>query len=630
MKWFFLFSALPCFSCLAGPASHPATQDTDKLLSMARLIDQQVAAFYRAQKLPVPEVVDDATFLRRSFLVTVGRVPSVEEALPFIEIDSPAKRTMLLQYLLETPGYASHMTNWAFDLLRVTDRATGQTTPMAPYRHWIRQAMLDNMPWDTFAHKLLASTGDGWDPETAAVGYYTRDRGMPLDNLSNTMRIFHGERMECAQCHDDPFGTSERHDFYQLAAFTHGQEPLSRSAMQPIWEEWNDETKRDTEEYQVARLLWNQVFSASLGSGGEGRIPLPQDYQYRDAKPGELVGARTPYGKVTRLSERKEHTDGRKQLADWIIQKSRERFAGVIANRMWERVMGVGLYTPVDEYKKPADTHHPELARLLERMMIELQYDLRAFQHVLLLTRTFQFATNPDDSKMEGGDDFHGRKIARLSAEQVWDSLVTLARGNPDYLPISPLDTRIQLGERSLDLGEKTMPILSKEVLAIRDEAEMREYFDQLLVAARNSGDLERPQEMMKAAPRGAPGGLMRASELPSPAPRDHLLYLFGASDREVVEAASREPNVSQVLSVMNGFVQAHIVNRDDADLYRCLEGVHDEEDQVRRLYLVILNRSPTHEELLWMSDEIRERGRNGIRNVAAALIMSSEFLFLQ
>ena len=66
---------------------------------------------------------------------------------------------------------------------------------------------------------------------------------------------------------------------------------------------------------------------------------------------------------------------------------------------------------------------------------------------------------------------------------------------------------------------------------------------------------------------------MVRASELPSPAPRDHFLYLFGASDREVVDASSRDPNVGQVLSLMNGFVQSKLVNSAGAHLYKCLEG---------------------------------------------------------
>jgi hypothetical protein len=608
------------------PASLP---DITKLREMALRIDQQVAAFYRNQKLPVPAVTDDATFLRRSFLVTIGRVPSVEESLPFLEMEDAAKRTMLIDYLLQSPGYSSHMTNWAFDLLRVTDRGADRSIPLAPYRHWIRQSIRDNMPWNEFTHKLLASSGDAWDPASAAVGYYTRDRGMPLDNLSNTMRIFLGERMECAQCHDDPFGTMERHDFYQLAAFTHGQQPLSRRAIQPVWDEWNDEKNRNTHEYRVAQMLWDQIFNASLGSGGTGRIPLPQDYQYRDGKPGEIVGARTPYGKPTRMSDRQQHDDGREKFAEWITSRTDKRFAGVIANRMWKRIMGRGLYEPVDEYKKTSETHHPVLAQLLEDLMIELKYDLRSFQHVLLLTRTFQFDTNPDASKIESGDDFHGRKIARLTAEQIWDSLLTLAIGDPDKLPPASLDTRVRINGRPVLTGQKTMPELSREVLAIKDPSDMRKYFNKLVADIGSGGD-SASTSMMQQGRTYSSSSLVRASELPSPAPRDHLLYLFGSSDREVVDAASSEPNVSQVLSLMNGFVQDKLINNPDANFYQCLEGTTTDEQKIRRLYLTILNRPPSSEELQWMTEELQQSGPQAPRNIAAALIMCSEFLFLQ
>ena len=73
--------------------------------------------------------------------------------------------------------------------------------------------------------KLAAPTcaatagGGSSDPATAAVGYYTRDRGMPLDNLANSMRIFLGSRMECAQCHDHKYDPFTQRDFYQLYAF---------------------------------------------------------------------------------------------------------------------------------------------------------------------------------------------------------------------------------------------------------------------------------------------------------------------------------------------------------------------------------------------------------------------------
>ena len=609
-------------------------QEDPKFIKQAALrIDQHIASFYRAKNLAVPKVADDATFLRRAFLVSVGRIPTAEEALAFLEIEDPAKRESLVDYLLKSKGYSSHMANWAFDLLRLTDGRSGSTANNEPYRHWVRTAISNNMPWNEFTRQLVASSGDGWDPDSAAVGYYTRDRGMPLDNLSNTMRVFLGTRMECAQCHDDPYGATERHDFYQLAAFTHGQTTVGQNNMESLWRELRDGDRSQSEEYRLAQVLWDRVYGMSLGGGGVGQIPLPADYQYRDATPGEVVGARTPFGQTVRMSEKRVESDGRKKLATWIVAKTADQFPAVIANRMWKRVMGNGVYEPVDEFIPADKSTYPDLVRFLGTLMVELDYDLRAFQHVLLLTRTFQFGANPNPSSIEGGDDFHGRKIERLSAEQIWDSLVTLAAGDPDKQPARSLDNRIFVGGRPVLVGKKDMAQLSKEVLALKSEDELRSYFSKLFkeVQSASSGS-ENPGSMMamNAVRTYNKDAKVRASELPSPAPRDHFLYLFGASDREVVDAFSREPNVGQVLSLMNGFVQRELVNQPAAHLYKSLEGATTDKEKIRRLYIAVLNRPPSDEEMSWMLDEVKTQGDAGYRNIVSALVMSSEFLFLQ
>lgn len=605
-----------------------AANEAVDLRKAALRVDQQVAAFYRAKNLPVPAVTDDFTFLRRVFLVTVGRLPTVREAVEFVETDDPAKRATLVDYLMASPGYGSHMANWAFDLLRVTDRQANSETDLAPYRQWVRNAMAANIPWDEFTRRLLSSSGGGWVPGNEPVGYYVRDRGMPLDNLSNTMRIFLAARMECAQCHDDPFGDSKRHDFYRLAAFTHGQEPYRRGLMQPVWDRFTTDESRNTPEYRIAKVLWDQVYGLSLGGGGDGRIPLPGDYQYRDGQPGEIVAGRTPFGKTVRMSDRDDAKNGREKFADWVVTRTDDRFAAVIANRMWSRVMGQPFHSPVDEYVPPEKSHHPEMARLLTALMIECRYDLKKFQHILLLTRTFQFTTNPQPSIVEAGDDFHGRKVRRMTAGQIWDSLVTLIAGNPDALPLRRLDTRPRLHGGAVDLG-KPMPQLAKEVLDLKSSEEVTRYFQQLVSTSTKSA--KGGGEMM-AGDAKAPSddALVRASELPSPVPRDHFLYLFGASDREVVEAGSREPNVSQVLSLMNGVVQERLVKRKDSQLYQSLAGITDPAQKVRRLYLGILSRPPSDEEMRWMTAEIAERGEAGVANIISALVMSSEFLFIQ
>ena len=97
-----------------------------------------------------------------------------------------------------------------------------------------------------------------------------------------------------------------------------------------------------------------------------------------------------------------------------------------------------------------------------------------------------------------------------------------------------------------------------------------------------------------------------------------------------MVDGASRDPNVGQVLSLMNGFVQDRLVGNPDAHVYKCLAGAGSDREKVRRLYVSILNRPPGNEEMAWMLEEIKNSGDKGIPNIVSALVMSSEFLFLQ
>ncbi|MFD0893447.1 DUF1549 domain-containing protein [Luteolibacter ambystomatis] len=637
VRWTMAVLGLVAAAPLACGQGMKAPKDDPAYLKKAALtIDQHVANWYRKQKLPVPATTDDATYLRRVFLVTIGRIPTGEEARDFLDISDPNKRQELVNYLLNSPGYGSHLTNWTFDLLRLTDqRIGGGGASMAPYRDWVRRAVDSNMPWDEFVRRLLASNGDGWDPQTASVGYYTRDRGMPLDNIANSMRIFLASRMECAQCHDNhasPDEKPERKDFYELAAFTNGQGELNQKLMQPLWSELTRQDERRGPEYSVAQVMWDRVYGMSLAGGGSGRIALPQDYQaeYHNGKPGDLVGGRTPFGKIVLMSDRRDENNGREKLADWVVSKTGPQFPSNIANRMWKRVMGKAVYEPVDTYVEAEKSNYPELMGYLQQLMVDLQFDMKAYQRVLLYTRTFQFATNPDTSIVPGGDDFHGRKIERLSSEQIWDSLITLSGGNPDLKPRRTLDDRIYVGGKPVLVGKKNMIQVSKEVLALQKESDVRAYFQKLLQDVKSDGGGGGESMMMSGIHTYNKDAQVRASELPSPAPGDHFLYLFGQSNREVVDASSREPNVGQVLSLMNGFVQRQLVNNPKAALYKTLEGATSNDEKIRRLYLAILSRPPTDQEMGWMLDEVKSSPERGYRNIVSALVMSSEFLFLQ
>jgi hypothetical protein len=195
----------------------------------------------------------------------------------------------------------------------------------------------------------------------------------------------------------------------------------------------------------------------------------------------------------------------------------------------------------------------------------------------------------------------------------------------------------VHLRGRPVLVGKKNMIELSKEVLAIKSDSDMRAYFNNLVKEIRSDKNSESPSKggdsMMSMGSEVVSynkDARVRASELPSPAPRDHFLYLFGQSDRMVVEGASKEPNVGQVLSLMNGFVQRQLVSNSSAHLYKSLEGTKSDSEKIRRLYLAILSRPPSEEEMGWMMEEVKSQGEEGYRNIVSSLVMSSEFLFLQ
>ncbi len=604
----------------------------EKLLAAARQIDIRVAKIFKKKGLGIPRDASDPVFLRRSFLLAVGRIPTVEEARVFLESDDPNKRFLLARYLMHSKGYESHMGNWLVDMLRVRENFQNGRSA-APYMQWVRQAVNDNQPFDDIARELLSAQGGIW--ENGAVGYYIRDKGMPLDNMSNSMRLFLGTRMECAQCHDHPFDDWERMDFYRLAAFTNGQNEINRKVWNSVWREIRDAKQERSPLGRMVRYLGDEVYYPSLTGGGSGRIKLPADYQYNDGDPGEWVSARTPsektFGKGVRMSKRKDDDDGLERFAGWVTDQRNERFATLIANRMWKRIIGTGLFEPVDEYVVPEETTSPELTRYLAELMHELNYDLKAYQHTLMLTRVYAFESSKRELSPGEKPLFDGRKIRRMSAEQYWDSLVTLIAGNPDKLPTRGASDAIYYGNRPVLVGEMNMPTLQKEVLAIDSPKKLRSYARDLLARIQKGGTkagaTNNDLMMRRRHGRGALTGVARASELESPAPKGHVLQIFGQSDRILLDTATRDANATQVLSMLNGQVEKLVVANDRAHIHSLSQG--SVQDRIRSLFLGTLSRPPGPQEMKLMQAEIAARGEAGYRNIVSALINTREFIFI-
>ena len=78
-----------------------------------------------------------------------------------------------------------------------------------------------------------------------------------------------------------------------------------------------------------------------------------------------------------------------------MTSPANERFAQVIANRVWKRLMGRGLVEPVDDWEKGEPTH-PELLRYLGRELVRSGYDLKQLTRLILNSHAYQRAADPD------------------------------------------------------------------------------------------------------------------------------------------------------------------------------------------------------------------------------------------
>lgn len=461
----------------------------------AARIDSLVEAGLKKNELKPNAGISDEVFLRRAYLDIAGRVPTIEEAENFHGSTYPRKRAQLISDLLESDGHVSHTFNFWADVLRINAAlGTGARQAEDAYQLWVKNALVSNMPYDEFVREMVSATGKIW--ENGAVGYYIRDRGMPLDNMSNTVRVFLGTRLECAQCHNHPFDKWTQMDYYHMAAFSYGMDARQyNSPNRKALSEWQREERKKIHEKavkiekfpQITRLSqvesykkneknWNRMlerygmnekqFMAAANRSikayesynhesrqirntvndlynplryvqaaeNEKTLKLPHDYQYDDAKPHDPVKPRTMFGAEIDLENIDDSTV--KAYADWMTSKENPTFTKVIANRLWKRVFGHGVFEPVDELTETTVVANPELLAELERLMRDLDYDMRKYMEILYNTKTYQRATHTGEMILGTPYHFAGPVLRRMSAEQIWDSIVALALPEADgYRP---------------------------------------------------------------------------------------------------------------------------------------------------------------------------------------------------
>lgn len=469
------------FAYTALTSVHAVT--LEDIQAKAAQIDKLVTIKLEKEKIQPHAPISDEVFVRRIYLDISGRIPTLKETTDFLADTTADKRSKLIDTLLASDGYVQNFANYWNDILRVKSQLTmGNSQPAgAAYTNWVREALEKNKPYDQMVRELM--TADGKTYENGAVGFYIRDYNMPLDNMAVTTQVFLGTSMVCAQCHNHPFDKWTQMDYYQMASHSYGMtgtNGLSNPLLAGAFYSSSKKTKkggaavaaplpagleRKDLSKAMSEILRPLRYNTVLDQTDKKKLELPHDYQYTDAKPKQVIAPVIPAsfskdGKIVKEGEKPIES-----YAQWVASKDNPRFTLVIANRLWKKVMGMGLIEPVDEITDSTVASNPQLMTFLENTLKEMNYDMKAYLAMIYKSSAYQRPSHTKDVQLGEIYHFPGPLLRRMTSEQIWDSMVTLHKPSPDVPSMdSQIDRDITI--RQVEWLDRSLNALTPQELA--------------------------------------------------------------------------------------------------------------------------------------------------------------------
>ena len=275
-----------------------------------------------------------------------------------------------------------------------------------------------------------------------------------------------------------------------------------------------------------------------------------------------------PDGTQTRLTPDR---DPREVFAAWLISPKNPWFARNIVNRTWSWLLGRGIIQEPDDVRDDNPPENPELLAYLEQELVAGKYDLKHIFRLILNSRVYQLSSIPRSGarsdNAEAENHFACYPLRRLDAEVLIDALCQVTGTTEKYESAIPEPyTFIPEDQRSITL----------------------------------------------------PDGSITSS----------FLEQFGRPPRDTGLESERNNRVtaSQTLHLLNSSHIQQKIERSPKFNY-LFQTQQDPKTLVATLYLMILSRYPTEDELKIIS-EYKAKGREATIDLAWSLINSAEFLY--
>lgn len=336
---------------------------------------------------------------------------------------------------------------------------------------------------------------------------------------------------------------------------------------------------KPTSEWKEESVFWDPLHVATVaGNVAPGQVAVDPSPQPAAADKEEKEESATPPAESGPLTavfpdgtkiQLPPNQDPREIFADWLITPDNPWFTRAIVNRVWAWIMGRGIIHEADDIRDDNPPANPELLAYLEKELIESEYDLRHLYRLILTSDAYQFSSIPRFNIPEAEANFASYPLRRLDAEILIDSINQITG--------------------TTDLYTSAIP------------------------------------EPFTYIPKDQPAIAMADGSITS-----SFLALFGRSPRATGMQSERDNDLvpAQWLHMLNS---SHIqLKLQRGPKLRALFGSGQKPDRiVEELYLTVLSRFPTPEELKTVAEYVKSaRSRNeGVVDITWSLINSSEFL---
>lgn len=367
-------------------------------------IDQHVDAKLQRLKIQPSEICSDSEFLRRVYLDLTGRIPPPEIVRAFLADATPtqAKREKLIDELLASTDFVDHFTHKWCDLLQVNRKFLGETGMWA-FHGWVRQAFVQNMPYDQFVRALLTAVGDPDELESGAANFIRVNQD-PKQAAENTTQLFLGVRFSCCQCHDHPFEKWTQQQYYGLTSYF-AQATLAQGARTVVYDR---------------------------KSGAETLHP----------KTHQPVAPFTPFALIGSNAADTSHPSTtavrRQQLAAWLTSPKNPLFAKAMVNRTWSMFFHRGIIDPVDDIRSSNPPCNADLLEALTQDFIAQRFNVRHLVRTIVTSRVYQHSFRANAWNADDVNNFSRAVPRRLTAEQLLDSLMVTTGSRPQFPGLPP------------------------------------------------------------------------------------------------------------------------------------------------------------------------------------------------